>query len=120
MPTLVYDLSSSELSDLIRKLDVPDFRARQIWQGLYRQFVNSTEELTSLPSTLRTTLDKDLLFQAFIPLETLKSADRNTEKTLFGLHDGNRIESVLMRYKKRNTLCISSQVGCAMGCVFCA
>ncbi len=116
----IYDLTLPELASLVAGWSEPAYRARQIWQGLYRQFWNSPEQFTNLPSSMRTRLSENLQFQALAPVTTLNSSDGQTVKTLFRLQDGKSIEAVLMRYEKRNTLCISTQAGCAMGCVFCA
>ncbi len=98
----------------------PVYRAKQIWEGLYRQYWNSPEKFTNIPTSLRTRLAETLEFNILTLVNTLNSTDGQTVKSLFNLPDGRSIEAVLMRYKKRNTLCISSQAGCAMGCVFCA
>jgi 23S rRNA (adenine2503-C2)-methyltransferase len=116
----IYELTFSDLSSLVTEWGEPIYRAKQIWQGLYQQFWNSPEQFTNLPSSLRTKLAEKLQFQLLFPVTTLKSSDGQTVKTLFRLSDGKAIEAVLMRYERRNTLCISTQVGCAMGCVFCA
>lgn len=120
MPTLIYDLSLPDLTSLLTEWNEPAYRARQIWQGLYRHFWNDPTLFTFLPNTLRTRLGEHFLFEALTPVTTLKSSDGQTLKTLFKLHDGQTIEAVLMKYNQRRTLCISTQVGCAMGCVFCA
>jgi 23S rRNA (adenine2503-C2)-methyltransferase len=128
MPTLIYDLSLPDLTSLLQEWGEPAYRARQIWQGLYRHFWNDPTLFTFLPNTLRTRLGEHFLFEALTPVTTLKSSDGQTLKTLFKLHDGRAIEAVLMKYnpstgsgqRQRQTLCISTQVGCAMGCVFCA
>ena len=73
-----------------------------------------------LSKSLRGRLTEALSFSHLTPVTRLESKDKQTVKTLFRLPDGKAIESVLMRYEERNTLCISSQSGCAMGCVFCA
>jgi 23S rRNA (adenine2503-C2)-methyltransferase len=117
---LVYDLDSTELTALLTEWGEPEYRAEQIWRGLYRQFWNSPEQFTNLPTSLRNRLAENLQFQAIRPITTLNSSDGQTVKTLFRLQDGRAVEAVMMRYEKRNTLCISTQVGCAMGCVFCA
>jgi 23S rRNA (adenine2503-C2)-methyltransferase len=78
------------------------------------------EQFTNIPTLLRTRLAENLEFKALTLATTLNSSDGQTVKSLFKLQDGKSIEAVLMRYEKRNTLCISSQAGCAMGCVFCA
>jgi 23S rRNA (adenine2503-C2)-methyltransferase len=116
----IYDLDSSQLAVLLTELGEPPYRAGQIWEGLYKHFWNSPDQFTNLPTSLRTKLSENLEFAALTPTTVLKSSDHRTIKTLFKLHDGQAIEAVLMRYEKRRTLCISTQVGCAMGCVFCA
>ena len=98
----------------------PVYRADQIWKGLYQNYWNSAEQFTNLPASIRTRLAGEFQFQVLKPIKTLESIDGKTIKTLFRLHDERAIEVVLMRYERRNTLCISTQVGCAMGCVFCA
>jgi 23S rRNA (adenine2503-C2)-methyltransferase len=117
---LTYDLSFAELSDLIQSWDEPSYRARQIWEGLYQNFWNDTTLFTQLPKHLRLKLAEFLQFDALTPAVIHQSSDKQTIKTLFKLHDGQSIEVVLMKYNRRRTLCISTQVGCAMGCVFCA
>jgi 23S rRNA (adenine2503-C2)-methyltransferase len=117
---LTYDLSFAELSDLIQSWDEPSYRARQIWEGLYQKFWNDTTLFTQLPKHLRFKLAEVLQFDALTPAVIHQSPDKLTIKTLFKLHDGQSIEVVLMKYNRRRTLCISTQVGCAMGCVFCA
>ena len=120
MPTQIYDLTFPELSSLLNDWGEPAYRARQLWQGLYRQFWNSPELFTNFPASLRSQLAEKIQFKVLVPVTALNSSDGQTVKTLFRLQDGKAIEAVLMRYEKRNTLCISTQVGCAMGCVFCA
>ncbi len=117
---LILDLTFPELASLLKEWNEPDYRALQIWQGLYQHFWKAPEEFTNIPALLRTRLKAELNFAPLIPSTILQSSDRQTIKTLFRLPDGKAIEAVLMRYEKRNTLCISTQVGCAMGCVFCA
>ena len=117
---LLCDLTFPEVENLILSWGEPGYRARQIWQGLYQNLWNSPQEFTNLPASLRARMAEELQFQVLSPVTTLKSSDGQTVKTLFRLQDGKAIEVVLMRYEKRNTLCISTQVGCAMGCVFCA
>jgi len=118
--SLIYNLDIIGLTDLLKSWNEPAYRAKQIWQGLYQHFYNSPDQFTNLPSSLRHKLASNLTFGGLTPVSKISSSDRHTIKTLFRLSDGNVIEAVLMRYDKRNTLCISSQAGCAMGCVFCA
>ena len=120
MSTHIYELSLPELTSQIKDWNEPAYRAIQVWQGLYHNFWNSPNEFTNLPAHLRDILSESFLFDVLTPISILNSSDKKTVKTLFRLEDGKAIETVLMRYEKRNTLCISTQVGCAMGCVFCA
>ena len=116
----IYDFPFSELTSLLQSWGESSYRATQIWQGLYGHFWNSVDQFSSLPSPLRAHLSDHLRFDAIAPSIALTSRDDKTVKTLFTLHDGQAIEAVLMKYEKRCTLCISTQAGCAMGCVFCA
>ena len=124
---LIYDLDLDEITNLLKEWNEPAYRARQIWQGLYQHFYNSPEQFTNLPKSLREKLAEHLVLSPIKPKLYLDSSDGQTRKTLFELHDGQVIEAVLMRYdpdtftgRGRRTLCISTQAGCAMGCVFCA
>jgi len=119
-PPLIYDLDLPDLARLLESWGEPAYRARQVWQGLYHAFHASPAEFTTLPASLRQKLAEAFRFQVLAPMTVLESSDRQTIKTLFRLDDERAIEAVLMRYDKRRTLCISTQVGCAMGCAFCA
>jgi 23S rRNA (adenine2503-C2)-methyltransferase len=123
----IYDLNLHEITNLLKEWNEPSYRAKQIWQGLYQHFYHSPEQFTNLPKSLREKLTEHLNFSPIKPKLYLDSSDGQTRKTLFELHDGQVIEAVLMRYdpdtftgRTRRTLCISTQAGCAMGCVFCA
>jgi len=109
-----------EIETIFQSWNEPDYRAHQLWQGLYQQFSDSPEKFTTFPYPLRQKIAEEFLFKPLDPITTLQSSDKQTTKTLFKLFDGQSIEAVLMRYEKRRTLCISTQAGCAMGCVFCA
>jgi 23S rRNA (adenine2503-C2)-methyltransferase len=117
---LVYDFDLPALTELVRGWGEPAFRARQIWQGLYKNIWTSPNEFSNLPKSLRDKMAAHLRFEVLEPTLKLDSSDGQTRKTLFRLPDGRQIEAVLMRYDRRRTLCISTQVGCAMGCTFCA
>ncbi|HZW03376.1 MAG TPA: 23S rRNA (adenine(2503)-C2)-methyltransferase, partial [Anaerolineaceae bacterium] len=117
---LIYDLNPADLTEILKTMGEPTYRARQIWQGLYQQLWDSPEQFTSLSKGLREKLGEQFRFHSLTPGQTLRSQDGETVKTLFWLPDEKAIEAVLMRYDRRNTLCISSQAGCAMGCVVCA
>jgi 23S rRNA (adenine2503-C2)-methyltransferase len=117
---LIYDLELAELTEAVKTWGEPVFRANQIWTGLYKNFWQSADEFTNLPKALREKLAENFRFDILTPTLKLDSSDGQTRKTLFKLQDGRQIEAVLMRYDRRRTLCISTQVGCAMGCTFCA
>ena len=111
-----WSLNRSEISALVAS--EPAYRADQLWEGLYLHG-KPPDELSNLPKKLRQRLANDLeprLVQSACRL----SKDAQTTKWLWTLPDGATIESVLMRYERRNTVCLSSQAGCAMACGFCA
>jgi 23S rRNA (adenine2503-C2)-methyltransferase len=117
---LIYDLDLPGLEELVTSLGAPRYRAKQIWEGVYRHNYASWQEFTSLPDALRTRLESGFSLAPLEAVARLRSSDGQTQKTAFRLSDGKQIETVAMRYTERVTLCISSQAGCAMGCVFCA
>jgi len=117
---LVYDMEYTFLRDMFISWGEPAYRTDQFWQGLYSHLWNVAEQFTSLPVSLRKQIDEKFTFGHLYPVTTMKSSDGETVKTLFRLPDGNAVEAVVMKYHKRRTLCISTQAGCAMGCVFCA
>jgi len=116
----IYDLDLSSLEELVTSWDAPAYRAKQIWEGLYRNLYASWDHFTNLPASFRSRLSAKFSLMPLEPAAQLQSSDGQTQKTAFRLVDGLQIETVAMRYTHRVTLCISSQVGCAMGCVFCA
>ncbi|CAG4922535.1 MULTISPECIES: 23S rRNA (adenine(2503)-C(2))-methyltransferase RlmN [Acidithrix] len=114
----LFDLGRSELKGLIE--NEPRYRFDQIWNGLYKNY-SLPSELTTLPKALREHLSSlGEMSLALSEKEVLFTDDKKTIKTLYSLSDSREIESVLMAYSDRVTLCVSSQAGCAMGCVFCA
>jgi 23S rRNA (adenine2503-C2)-methyltransferase len=117
---LIYDLDFSDLNTAVNLWGEPNFRSTQIWQGLYKQLWRTPEEFSPLPKTLQKRLADNFSFSHLSPTRTLSSSDGETQKILFTLPDGLAIETVRMGYARRRTLCISTQAGCAMGCVFCA
>ena len=114
------DLSIEELTALVQELGQPAFRARQIWEWIYKRYAGDFEAMTNLPRALRAQLAEVATVAPLQPVAEVVAEDRDTLKTLFQLPDGQTIETVLMLYEQRRTLCISSQAGCAMGCTFCA
>ncbi|PIE81658.1 MAG: 23S rRNA (adenine(2503)-C(2))-methyltransferase RlmN [Chloroflexi bacterium] len=116
----LYNYTFDELAEFLATLGEPKFRARQVWDWLYKRYAQDFETMGNVPKALRAQLDKHAIVQIGTIVDELKSSDGQTKKVLFQLPDDQFIETVLMKYKKRRTLCISSQAGCAMGCVFCA
>ncbi len=114
------DMSATSLQNKMRTWGEPDYRARQIWHAVYQQQVGSLQAATSLPTSLRQRLTAEFSLGNLTLITQLRSTDGHTIKALFGLPDGNQIETVLMSYQKRRTVCISTQAGCAIGCQFCA
>lgn len=117
MKESLLSLSQGELKNLIIQIGEKPFRAGQIYKALHQGLTFS--EMTELSKSLRERLENEYESQSVRIIKTLKSKD-GTEKFLFALTDGNVVEGVLMKYKYGATLCVSTQVGCRMGCAFCA
>lgn len=116
----LYTLDKPALETLLAVWDEPRFRADQLWNWLYDRRVASFAEMTNLPIRLRQRLEAETQLGSLV-LEDEQSSHDGTVKRLYSLHDGQFIEAVLMEYDDdRRTACISTQAGCAMGCVFCA
>lgn len=116
----VKSLTKDELRQVLLAAGEKKFRADQIYGWLHKKLIRSPEEMGNVPASCREKLLKDHPFYGVKELECYESRIDGTKKFLFALHDGNVIESVLMRYKHGNSVCISSQAGCRMGCKFCA
>jgi 23S rRNA (adenine2503-C2)-methyltransferase len=122
----LYDLSLRQLEDRVEALGAPRYRARQVWEWAYKRFASAYDEMKNVPAGLRASLAEELPFPVLKSLAELTSDDGLTRKRLIRLADGKLIEAVLMLYDPRSdsrgraTVCVSSQAGCAMGCVFCA
>ena len=117
--TDIKSMTIDELKELMTVLGDKPFRAKQIYSWLHEHLVISYDEMTNLSKGLREKL-KEYPITALEVVDVQTSRLDGTQKYLFRLADGNVIESVLMRYKHGNSVCISSQVGCRMGCRFCA
>lgn len=109
-----------QLSEEIKQIGEKSFRSRQIYEWLHVKLVDEFSEMTNLSRDLREKLAQNYYICQMSVVEHQTSGIDGTEKFLFELNDGNMIESVLMRYEYGNSVCISSQVGCRMGCRFCA
>ena len=118
--TDIKSLYLPELEEWMRQRGEKAFRAKQIFQWMHEKLVTDFDEMTNLPASLREKLKETCTLTALTPVDVKVSAIDGTRKYLFGLADGNVIESVWMKYHHGNSVCISSQVGCRMGCRFCA
>ncbi len=114
------DLSYDELQELVVAWGEPDFRAQQIWHWIYHMLTDDAREMTSLPPELRQRLVEQVPVGRLEVVDMIVSQDGLTEKVVFRAADDRLFETVLMRYTDRNTVCLSSQVGCALDCLFCA
>jgi 23S rRNA (adenine2503-C2)-methyltransferase len=123
----IFDLNPGEFLDLLISWNQPAYRADQIWEGLYRHLWHQPNQFTVFSKILQEQIANHFYrpesgdsLLTLRPGQILSSSDGETIKTLFRLEDNHAVEAVLMRYASRRTLCISTQAGCAMGCVFCA
>jgi 23S rRNA (adenine2503-C2)-methyltransferase len=116
----ILQLSLTELQAQMAMWGEPRFRAQQIWQWIYQHLAGTFDQMTNLPRTLRERLARLYRLTPLTPLDEQVSADGLTHKVLFSLPDGETVESVGMAYERRQTVCVSSQVGCPIGCPFCA
>ncbi|MBI5080623.1 MAG: 23S rRNA (adenine(2503)-C(2))-methyltransferase RlmN [Chloroflexi bacterium] len=116
----LFELSLPDLTSVLKEWGEPPFRAKQIWGWTYQRMAGSFEDMSDLPKNLRARLTAEIQFTRLTPVINQTSKDKSTNKILFALSDQHKIESVLMHYRDRHTTCISTQAGCAMGCVFCA
>ena len=113
-------MTLEELTEFVKGLGEKPFRAKQLYQWMHEKLAASLNECTNLPKAFREKLAENSTYTSLRTVKMLESGIDGTRKYLFGLDDGNVIESVLMKYHHGNSVCISSQVGCRMGCRFCA
>lgn len=118
--TDIKSLNLEELTAFVESLGEKKFRAKQIYEWIHRKHVASFSEMTNISAALIEKLNQNCTLTSLKKADVQISKIDGTRKYLFLLDDGNVIESVLMRYKHGNSVCISSQVGCRMGCRFCA
>lgn len=112
-------MTQSEIGAVFQELGLPAFRAKQVYSWLHKG-VRSYDEMTNLPKSLRDVLSEKYPIHPPKVVRKQESAKDGTIKYLWQLQDGNCVETVLMRYRYGNTVCISTEVGCGMGCAFCA
>lgn len=116
----ISDFTLIELKDFLQSLNEKPFRASQIYEWLYKKFVSSYDEMITVPKQLRNKLKDSIPFTTLTPQIDKISSDKWTRKILFNLPDNSQVETVLMGYNERCTVCVSTQAGCALGCTFCA
>lgn len=116
----IKSLTLEELKEEMRMLGEKPFRAVQLYEWMHKKLVRGYEEMPNIPAALKEKCRESYRFTALQMLEVQESQADGTKKYLFALADGNVVESVLMHYKHGNSVCISSQAGCRMGCRFCA
>jgi 23S rRNA (adenine2503-C2)-methyltransferase len=116
----ILDFTYNRLKEYLKNIGEPAFRADQIWDSIYNRFSSSFDEIKGLPKSLREALSKELELLHLKSRIDLLSSDGWTRKILFDLPYGSQVETVLMGYEKRRTVCISTQAGCGLGCTFCA
>jgi 23S rRNA (adenine2503-C2)-methyltransferase len=114
------NLTFSQLQDLVLSLGEPSYRADQVYGWVYSSLAADFQAMSNIPLTMRQRLAEVADLHSLDPVMSTRSADALTEKVLFALPDAETIESVLMLYNDRQTVCLSTQVGCPVGCVFCA
>lgn len=123
MPDKKEDIKDHSLAELYAKfksLNEPAYRAEQVFEWIYKKGAKSFADMTDLPSKLREYLSKKFVISGVNQVSVQMSKSDGTRKYLFSLSDGETVESVLIPAKDRQTICLSSQVGCAYGCYFCA
>ncbi|MCB0280950.1 MAG: 23S rRNA (adenine(2503)-C(2))-methyltransferase RlmN [Calditrichaeota bacterium] len=120
MKNSILDLSSEKLTEYLAAAGEPAFRSKQIFESIYAQNKTSFDDFSTLPKKIRSQLDQDFSLRTLKKIDEIVSPVDNTRKFLWQLGDGYKIESVVIYEKPRITFCISSQVGCALDCKFCA
>jgi 23S rRNA (adenine2503-C2)-methyltransferase len=119
-PRHLADLTSAERASAVEESGLPGYRAKQVSHHYFARLADDPDAMTDLPVHLRRPLSDALLPRLVTPVRTQHADGGATVKTLWRLHDGALVESVLMRYPGRVTMCVSSQAGCGMACPFCA
>ncbi|ANE47481.1 ribosomal RNA large subunit methyltransferase N [Paenibacillus swuensis] len=119
MKPFIYDFTLEQLQEWAKDNSEPAFRAGQIFDWIYVKRVNSFEDMTNLPKSLREKLEAQFQFVTLNEITRFESKD-GTVKFLFGLQDDHSIETVIMKHSYGNSICVTTQVGCRVGCTFCA
>ncbi|MGE5674262.1 MAG: 23S rRNA (adenine(2503)-C(2))-methyltransferase RlmN [Mycobacterium leprae] len=113
-------MTLEQMTDFVAELGEPKFRAKQLFQWVYAKAVKSFDAMTNLPASLRSKLVEHAVVAPLTEETRQFDAESGTTKALFRLLDGQKVESVLMRHDYGNSVCVTTQVGCRMGCTFCA
>lgn len=119
MKPFIYDYTHEQLQEWMKEIGEPAFRADQVFDWIYVKRVKSFEDMSNLSKKLRQTLQEHFEFVTLSEITKFESRD-GTVKFLFGLHDNHAIETVIMRHSYGNSVCVTTQVGCRIGCTFCA
>ncbi|SFD62391.1 23S rRNA (adenine2503-C2)-methyltransferase [Paenibacillus catalpae] len=119
MKPIIYDYNLDQLQEWMTENGEPAFRGGQLFDWLYVKRVKSFEDMSNLPKALRDKLEENFQFVTLTEITKFESKD-GTVKFLFGLHDNHAIETVIMRHEYGNSICVTTQVGCRIGCTFCA
>ena len=120
MGTDIKSMTLEELKTEMERMGEKSFRAAQLYDWMHCKLASGYDDMTNIPLSLRNKLESEYPYVSLTPVEVQESRLDGTKKFLFALSDGNVVESVWMKYKHGNSVCISSQVGCKMGCRFCA
>ncbi|MBQ5587118.1 MAG: 23S rRNA (adenine(2503)-C(2))-methyltransferase RlmN, partial [Selenomonadales bacterium] len=120
MKTNLFGLFQEEIAEHIREHKLEKYRAKQIAEWMYRHHASSFSEMTTLSKKMQAVLEEHFVIERVTCVRQKVSADNKTIKFLFSFADGETAETVLMRQPYGNSVCLSTQVGCAMGCLFCA
>lgn len=115
-----YDYSLEDLTEHLQTLGAPGFRAKQLYNWAYENYVTSYDEMTNIPTKLQEQMAESLPFATMKLVDQKVTDNGDTYKLLYETFDGQVVETVLMLYSERATVCVSCQVGCAVGCAFCA
>ena len=118
--TDIKSMDLQELTEYLVEKGYPKFRAKQLYEWMHVKLVSSPDKMSNIPANLKEHIQSECEYVALEAVNIQVSKEDGTAKYLFKLSDGNLIESVLMRYHHGNSVCISSQAGCRMGCRFCA
>ncbi len=119
-PHSIYEYTLDELTNWFRERGEPVYRAKQLYNWVFRNHATDYGQVTVLSAAMRARLAKELPFEALTPIHEIATDDGETLKVLYRTPDGQTLETVLMYYPDRSTVCVSCQVGCAVGCSFCA